>query len=100
MGAETCFRASRVRPFLNKLKNTHIFPQQQLSFIGVPDFILCIRGRFVALELKADNEDPRPKQDYELSRVVKAGGIAIVAKPCNWRAVAKQLQNLDEGEEW
>ncbi len=98
MKAETKFRVNHVLPFLQTLKNTTIFPIQQLAIIGDPDFVLCCNGRFVALELKKGDEDPRELQLYKLESVRRTKGIAIVAEPGNWETVKRLLLKLDQGE--
>jgi hypothetical protein len=46
--------------------------------IGLPDFLL-VRGRVVALELKAPGSGLAPAQRVELGRMEKAGAIVVVA---------------------
>lgn len=94
MKPETRFRVNSVVPFLKKLPGIFIQPIQQLAFVGSPDFILCIRGRFVALELKSKGCTPRPLQDYLLEQIQKAGGVRIVASPDNWIEVKELLTEM------
>lgn len=42
---------------------------------GISDFIICVRGIFVAIELKAGNNTPSPHQKFFIKNVVNAGGI-------------------------
>jgi hypothetical protein len=99
MKPETVFRINSVVPFLKTLKNTFYQPIQQLAFVGSPDFVLCVRGRFVALELKATGGSPRPLQDYILEKVKSAGGVRLVASPDNWQDVKDTLTEMDsQGE--
>lgn len=47
---------------------------------GVPDIVVCYRGRFLAIEVKRDaTREPTPWQDRELAAIQEAGGRAIVA---------------------
>lgn len=96
---ETKFRLKVVAPFLDQLQNTVRFPIQQLTITGDPDYLLCVRGKFVALELKAEGEEPRALQQYKLNQVEKAGGVALVANPENWPVIRLRLWRLDQGEE-
>lgn len=96
---ETRFRNSKVLPFLKTLKNTAYFAVQQTSIRGDADYILCSKGRFVWLELKADGEKPRPLQEYKADWVVKCDGVAMVAFPANWAGMKKILAKLDQGED-
>ena len=45
---------------------------------GVPDFVACIKGRFVGIEAKAGKGKPTALQDKNLIDIMNAGGIAIV----------------------
>lgn len=44
--------------------------------VGIPDLLVCYRGRFVGLEGKQPGESPSPKQKQILDEIEKAGGIA------------------------
>ena len=51
---------------------------------GVPDFIGCIKGKFIAVETKArDNQQPTALQKMQMERINNAGGVAFVATPGN-----------------
>jgi Holliday junction resolvase len=45
---------------------------------GVPDFVACIKGRFVGIEAKAGKGKPTALQDKNLIDIMNSGGIAIV----------------------
>jgi len=47
---------------------------------GIPDIIVCHKGRFIGIECKfdADKNPPTKLQQLELAKIKKAGGIAIV----------------------
>lgn len=98
MKPETKFRVGKVIPFLKKLRHTAYFPIQQLTIVGDADFLLCCHGRFVALELKADGEKPRPIQQAKLDWVTKTHGVSIVANPKTWEEAKSLLLYLDRGE--
>jgi len=51
---------------------------------GVPDNLLCCYGKFIAIEFKIDRgsgANPTPLQQFEMERISKAGGVALVV----WR---------------
>lgn len=50
---------------------------------GVPDFIVCIRGRFLALECKANGNIPTPLQEREMENICRSGGCAHVINESN-----------------
>lgn len=95
---ETAFRIGYFDPFIKRLKNTCSFSIQQVSINGDPDKLLCIRGKFVACELKAKGGKLRPLQEYRLNQVRVAGGITLVVSPDNWETTKKYLVQLDQGE--
>jgi hypothetical protein len=95
---ETSFRKTQVIPFLKALPNTVFFPVQQIAISGTPDFLLCISGTFVALELKSKNGKLSRLQEYFLERVSKARGVSILASPETWEEDKKRLRQLAGGE--
>ena len=44
---------------------------------GVPDIIACIKGRFVAIEVKRPGQKPKPIQEAFLDSINKKGGLAF-----------------------
>ena len=48
--------------------------------MGAPslDFICCIRGRYFAVETKAANKQPTPRQETTIAEIQRAGGKAFV----------------------
>ena len=52
----------------------------QYGRVGIPDFIVCYRGKFAAIEDKTETGKVSKMQAYEMDRVRIAGGQAIVAR--------------------
>ena len=50
---------------------------------GVPDFLCCVNGRFVAIEAKAGKGIPTALQEKNLRDIKVAGGIALVVNETN-----------------
>ena len=48
---------------------------------GVPDIIVCLKGRFIAIELKREDGSGKAskQQLIECKKITKSGGIAIVS---------------------
>lgn len=57
---------------------------------GVPDFLCCHKGRFVAIEAKAGKGKTTALQDAHIERIRKAGGDALVVNENN----IADLENL------
>lgn len=47
---------------------------------GVPDILCCYKGKFIALELKRKNGIVSDLQKYEIEKIRKAGGFAMVMR--------------------
>jgi hypothetical protein len=50
---------------------------------GTPDFLICYRGMFVAIECKAGGNKPTALQEAALQRIRDAGGMALVIDETN-----------------
>ena len=48
---------------------------------GVPDILACIKGRFVAIEVKSDSGKLRPEQKEEIALINASGGLCIISRP-------------------
>lgn len=97
-GKETNFK-ERIRPRLEALPNSWVVKIQQRSIRGTPDFLLCISGFFVALELKKSKDEPDDLlQNHTLDLINRAKGYAYKAFPENWNEVYECLKKLSEGK--
>jgi len=67
---------------------------QQVAIRGTPDLIVCLRGIFIAIELKIGDEEPDDLQAYKLNAIKRAGGVTYVVRPTNAEEV---LRNLRKG---
>ena len=50
---------------------------------GAPDFLVCLKGRFVGIECKAGNNKPTPLQEKNLRQITEAGGVSLVINEDN-----------------
>ena len=57
---------------------------------GVPDFLCCLRGQFVAIEAKAGKGKTTALQDKNLRDIKMSGGYAWVVNE----------ENLEEFKQW
>lgn len=85
----------KVRKALKELPNVWFFKASERTLAGIPDFILCINGIFVGLELKRSSKVKASRlQAHTLSLINGAGGIGIVASPDNWNKVLEALKGM------
>ena len=47
---------------------------------GIPDIVICYKGQFIALEVKAPDGKPTALQVATIKRIRKAGGVAEVVR--------------------
>lgn len=84
---ETVFK-ERIKPMLEALGGSWWVKTQMLSTLGIPDYLGCVQGAFIALELKKDRKSkPSKLQLWVLGKIMDAGGIAMVVYPENWDEV-------------
>ncbi|MBQ2663132.1 MAG: VRR-NUC domain-containing protein [Clostridia bacterium] len=51
---------------------------------GVPDLIICVNGKFVAVEIKAEYGKASQLQLSHLRQVEQAGGHTFILRPSNF----------------
>jgi hypothetical protein len=50
---------------------------------GVPDFLVCLKGRFIGVECKAGKGKPTALQLKNLAEIDASGGIAVIVNEDN-----------------
>lgn len=64
------------------------------STAGILDLTLCVNGRFVGVELKAENGKTSPLQNYNIQEIQRCGGKAIVLRPSGFDKFKKLIEEL------
>ena len=60
---------------------------------GIPDFLICNNGRFIAVETKATKDKkPTALQERNLAAIKEAGGIALVIHDTNLAELENKLK--------
>lgn len=87
-----------VREFL-KSKNAKFFMPVPVGFSeGAVDFLVCYKGKFIAIETKVKTNKPTALQMDWLVSTVKAGGSAVVAYDLS--EVENVIRSVDEGKQY
>lgn len=60
--------------------------------IGVPDFVACYHGWFLAIEAKAKGNKPSPRQEKHLQAINNHGGRGLVIDENNLDSLTKLLK--------
>jgi len=66
---------------------------------GIPDFIICAWGRFLAVEAKAGKGKVTAHQQRELARIVAAHGGALVINETNLGVLRETLRTIKQRAE-
>lgn len=61
---------------------------------GIPDLLICYKGRFIGIELKAEKGKANKLQEHEIQSIKEAGGIALVLKPSKLDEFLKEIDQL------
>lgn len=63
---------------------------------GIPDILACVNGYFVGVEVKAQNGKPSELQLYNIRKIRKAGGFAVVLYPSGFNEFKKFILDLKQ----
>jgi len=61
---------------------------------GVPDFLCCSNGHFLAIEAKAGKGKTTALQDAHIERIQKAGGTAVIINEQNIDTLPALLEQM------
>lgn len=75
---------AKIRKILDSLSAYYAMPLTGgYGKSGVPDFLVCHKGRFIGIEAKAGKGKTTALQDRELAAIVAAGGTSLVVNEDN-----------------
>jgi hypothetical protein len=60
---------------------------------GLPDLHICIHGRSIELEIKAEKGKPSELQKFVMKQINDAGGNAILVYPSDFRKLKDLIAN-------
>ncbi len=63
---------------------------------GVPDFLCCVNGHFLAIEAKAGKGKTTALQDAHIEKIRGCGGTALVINETNMPSLVTALQTLKD----
>lgn len=65
---------------------------------GIPDILVCCKGRFIGVEVKAANGKPSDLQIYNLRKIDTAGGLAILLYPKDFDMFKRLIEQPNNKE--
>jgi pantoate kinase len=63
---------------------------------GTPDFLVCHKGKFIAVEAKAGKGKPTLLQEAAMQKIREAGGTALVINEFNQQELVEVLNEADK----
>lgn len=73
-----------IKKLLNAAQVYWVMPVSNgMGVHGVPDFLICHQGRFIAIEAKAGKGVTTALQEKHLADIRAAGGVAVVINETN-----------------
>ena len=65
--------------------------------VGIPDFICCVNGHFLAIEAKANStKQLTAPQEREIARIHQHGGVAMVVNSVDMTMLKDAVARLKE----
>jgi len=79
---------------LKELKAAGIYAHKNITTNkkGIPDIIVCYRGKYVALEVKRPGGKPTELQLWNINEIRKSGGVAEIVY--GWEDVVTVLNEV------
>lgn len=65
---------------------------------GVPDILVCCKGRFVAVEVKAQNGKPSELQKWNIRRIIEQGGYGVILYPDQFDDFKEMILSIIYGD--
>ena len=85
-----------IKKYLATLPETFAWKEHggQYGTAGIPDIIVCHRGRFIALEAKVGKNQPTKLQAVTIEQIRKAGGTAAgVRSVADVKTIISELED-------
>lgn len=80
MKPETYLRRKILLMLRNEFPQAWVYHPADRFVSGVPDFLICLRGFFVAMEVKTSTGHVSKLQRFTLDKITGARGIAVVVR--------------------
>lgn len=88
------------RKILKAIKKHHpdvwVYKTNDRFHSGIPDFLLCIKRRFAAIEIKISGKMPTKIQSYVLNEIALSGGAFKVCS--SWQEVNNFIDSIKGGD--
>jgi len=73
---ETRLKINVLKMLKKKFPTAFVYKAADKFTSGIPDILMCVRGQFIAIELKIPGNTPTKIQAYTILKIQAAGGLA------------------------
>lgn len=88
----------RIKKILNDMNAYYCMPATAgYGNSGVPDFLVCFRGKFIGIEAKTVGNNPTALQYKHLKEIQDNGGVALVVNEDNVSQLHDILRSIEDG---
>lgn len=87
---------NKIKEYLKTIKGLFYWKEHggMYTTAGIPDLIVCYKGRFIAFEVKSELGRPTVLQNVAIRKINEAGGIAkIVRSVEEVKDIIKEVSN-------
>lgn len=83
-----------IKKYLDSVKDLFYWKEHggQYGTSGIPDLIVCYKGKFIAFECKREGCKPTILQKITMVKIMRAGGLAICVT--NLDQVKQVIENI------
>ena len=67
---------------------------EDINAHGIPDLILCLKGKFVAIELKNEDGKLSALQLYNIEKIKQSGGQAFILRPSEFEKFKEEVLKI------
>ena len=73
---------AKIKKYLKSVQDCFFWKEHggQYGTAGIPDIIVCYRGRFIAFEVKVGKNKATLLQELTIREILRAGGYALVVR--------------------
>jgi hypothetical protein len=95
MAKEKVFE-NKIKDFLTLLPNTWFFKHWAgpYSKVGIPDILACVNGRFIGIEVKAEDGHPSALQIRNITLIRESGGLGYILYPKDFESFKSDIRRL------
>lgn len=85
---------NKIKKFLKEKNIWHVkYFANAFTKSGIPDILACVNGKFIAIEVKADNGKPSELQLYHQQKIKESGGKAYILYPKDFEQFKRDIES-------